>query len=158
MENFDYDSYSNYSKNPNDFLIKPERFNEANFKKLCKLVDAFHLTEINIFNLLYEELCLNKNGVNLVGILDKIKYYPLTLSKSLKNLVKRNYIKLYLVNETKPKDIAVKFTKKGLDQIKLIRELFLQCKHCNRLYLYPVLENNNGADEDFCSINCRHKY
>lgn len=158
MDNFDYNYYLNNSKNPSDFLIKPRDFSDTNFKKLCNIVDKFQLTEINVFNFLYEEFCLNKNGVNLVSIVEKKKYYPSTLYKNLKSLVKRNYIKLFLVNESRPKNIAVKFTEKGLDQIKLIRELFLECKNCNQLYTYPVLDNNNGADEEFCSINCKLKF
>ncbi|MFX1311866.1 MAG: MarR family transcriptional regulator [Promethearchaeota archaeon] len=157
MENYDYNYYLNDCKNPSDFLIKPKNFNDINFKKLCNLVDTCHLAEINVFNFLYEEFYVSKSDLNLIHIVEKMDYYPSTLSKNLKRLIKKNYIELYLVNGSKQKKIAVKFTKQGLDQIKLIRDLFLQCKNCKKLYLYPILENFNDADDNYCSYNCRYK-
>ena len=73
-------------------------------------------------------------------------------------MVKRKYIELLLLKDFKPEEIAVKFTEAGLDQIKSIRKLFLQCKNCKELYNYPVIENDNDADKDFCSHNCRYKF
>ncbi len=123
MEDTDY-SYNLYdNRKPRDFLIRSKNFNDIDFEN-------FLLTEINIFNFLYEELYLKNNDNSLVAIINKLDYYPSTLSSHLKKLVKNNYIELVLVKDSQPKKILVRFTKYGLEQIELIREIFLQCKNC----------------------------
>lgn len=123
MEDTDY-SYNLYNnRKPRDFLIRKILRNDIDFEN-------FLLTEINIFNFLYEELYLKNNDNSLVAIINKLDYYPSTLSSHLKKLVKNNYIELVLVKDSQPKKILVRFTKYGLEQIELIREIFLQCKNC----------------------------
>ncbi len=123
MEDTDY-SYNLYdNRKPRDFLLRSKNFNDIDIKN-------FLLTEINIFNFLYEELYLKNNDNSLVAIINKLDYYPSTLSSHLKKLVKNNYIELVLVKDSQPKKILVRFTKYGLEQIELIREIFLQCKNC----------------------------
>ena len=123
MEDTDY-SYNLYdNRKPRDFLIRSKNFDDIDFEN-------FLLTEINIFNFLYEELYLKNNDNSLVAIINKLDYYPSTLSSHLKKLVKNNYIELVLVKDSQPKKILVRFTKYGLEQIELIREIFLQCKNC----------------------------
>jgi len=119
--NYSYNLYDN--RKPRDFLIRSKNFNDIDFEN-------FFLTENNIFNFLYEELYLKNNDNSLVAIINKLDYYPSTLSLHLKKLVKNNYIELVLVKDSQPKKILVKFTKHGLEQIEVIREIFLQCKNC----------------------------
>ena len=119
--NYSYNLYDN--RKPCDFLIRSKNFNDIDFEN-------FFLTENNIFNFLYEELYLKNNDNSLVAIINKLDYYPSTLSLHLKKLVKNNYIELVLVKDSQPKKILVKFTKHGLEQIEVIREIFLQCKNC----------------------------
>jgi len=119
--NYSYNLYDN--RKPRDFLIRSKNFNDIDFEN-------FFLTENNIFNFLYEELYLKNNDNSLVAIINKLDYYPSTLSLHLKKLVKNNYIELVLVKDSQPKKVLVRFTKHGLEQIKLIREIFLQCKNC----------------------------
>ena len=123
MEDTDY-SYNLYNnRKPRDFLIRKILRNDIDFEN-------FLLTDLNIFNFLYEELYLKNNDNSLVAIINKLDYYPSTLSSHLKKLVKNNYIELVLVKDSQPKKILVRFTKYGLEQIELIREIFLQCKNC----------------------------
>ena len=119
--NYSYNLYDN--RKPRDFLIRSKNFNDIDFEN-------FFLTENNIFNFLYEELYLKNNDNSLVAIINKLDYYPSTLSLHLKKLVKNNYIELVLVKDSQPKKILVRFTKHGLEQIEVIREIFLQCKNC----------------------------
>ena len=56
MENFDYtyDLYENAK--PNDFLIKPKNLSDSDFEGLRKIINDFSLSEIKVFNFIFEEL------------------------------------------------------------------------------------------------------
>ncbi len=144
---------------PSDFLIKPRCMTDFDFYELSTLVDNFHFTEINILNILYENLHLKKNSKKdfyMSDIGKKIGYFPDVVSHHLKSLIKNQIIELLITSELDTRNIMVKFTDKGLNQVIKIRKLFCTCKFCGKLYKYPIQENFNDSDEVFCSHNCKH--
>jgi DNA-binding MarR family transcriptional regulator len=128
MENFDYtyDLYKNAK--PTDFLIKPKNLSDSDFEGFRKIINDFSLSEIKVFNFLFEELFLRsteKTFVSMSDVIRKLGVFPDILSSNLKSLIKRNYIKLFSIKYSQPIEIAVKFTDNGLSKIKLMRQLFL---------------------------------